>query len=575
MSDSNGQVRNWLLVECDDNMVEKLTHETGLSPIISRILVNRGITSMSEAEEFLNPSLTHLHDPSLLPDMDVGVELVAEAVVAGKKMLVHGDYDVDGVTSAALLVRSLRALNANVAYRLPHRQKEGYDIKPATIDEAAESGVSLIVTCDCGISAIEAVKHANELGIDVVITDHHEPGPILPDAKAIINPKRHDAAYPFPELAGVGVAFKFAQAIVRRLGFKEESFISKFIDLAALGTVGDVVPLLGENRAIVKYGLQAIPKSKKLGLQTMLRSTNLVGKQLTAYYLGFVLGPRINSVGRMDDASLALKLFLTSDNDEAIALASEMERCNAERKVEQERILAEAIVQAESKNLDNIRVLVLSSEGWNTGVVGIVAGRICEMFGRPAILIGRDEQSGIGHGSARSIAAFNIVEGLQHCHDLLGRFGGHALAAGLSIPLCNIDAFEAGINRLAADIIRDEDMVAAVLVDAELAPGDISHELACNIAGMEPFGMGNPEPLFMTRGLSVIHRQRVGDGSHLKMQVGCENGAPINCIAFGMGDYADVLEQGSLVDMCYNVRLNRFNGAETVQLVGKAIRPSS
>jgi len=562
----------WTVIETDDALVDRLASEAGVSPIIARLLVNRGITTPDEANSFFSPSFSHLYDPSLLPDLDVGVERLARAVESGEKICIHGDYDVDGITSTALLVRTLRALKANVSHRLPHRHREGYGIKPLAVEEALERGVGLIVTCDCGVTACDTVEIANERGIDVIVTDHHEPGPELPRAVAVINPKRADAAYPFPELAGVGVAFKFAQGLVKRLGLSQDSFISEFIDLAAIGTVGDVVPLIGENRIIVKHGLEALPQSKKVGLRTILKSAGLDGKPLTAYSLGFVIGPRINAVGRMGDAAAALRLLLTGDEAEAWTLTRDMERLNQERRAEQERILAEALEQVESKDLASTRVLVLSGAGWNSGVVGIVAGKICESYNRPTIMISRDEETGMGGGSARSTPAFVMIEGLRACADLLAGFGGHAQAAGLGIELAKLPEFEERINTLAAEWIPEEELVPRVEVEAELQSRDITEELADALVRMEPFGEGNPEPLFMTRGLSVVEKRRVGDGSHLKLRVRANDGQPIDCIAFGLGDAHDDLELGGCVDLCYNIRLNMFNGTRSVQLIGKAIR---
>lgn len=570
----NDYEAKWVTAECDEAAVERLAAESGIPKALARLLVARGVETGRQAEQFLNPSLDHLHDPALLPDVDVGVDRIADAMGKGEKILIHGDYDVDGITSTALLVRTLRALKADVEFRLPHRQKEGYDIKPAAIDKAAGIGASVVVTCDCGIGAHETVERARELGIDVIITDHHEPGAELPPALAVVNPKREDAAYPFPDLAGVGVAFKFAQVLVRKLGYNEDAFRSRFIDLVALGTVGDVVPLLDENRALVKFGLEAIPESKKVGLRTMLRSARLIGKPVTSYTLGFILGPRINAVGRMDDASLALRLLLTSDEAEAEQLAGHLERCNSERRAEQERILAEALEHVASKDISGARVLVLSGEGWNAGVIGIVAGKICEMFNRPAILINRDEAAEIGVGSARSIEKFHILDGLRRCDDLLGRYGGHALAAGLSIPLANLDEFAERINAVGFEMMAEEDIEARVIVDAELMPGEVTYDLAQSISSMEPFGSGNPEPLFATRAMSVAQKQRVGDGSHLKMALRSD-GVTLPCIFFGQGALADRLELGEPIDLCYSIRLNTFNGTQSVQLVGKAVNLSS
>ena len=311
MSNTPTQQVPWVVMKSDENLIKHLCNETGLSPLVIRLLVNRGVETKTDVNRFLHPSLSNLHDPFLLPDMEIGANRLAKAIKSGERICVHGDYDVDGITSTALLVRTLRALKANVEYRIPHRRNDGYDIKSSTVAMAAKRGVGLIITCDCGINACESVEYAASLGIDTIITDHHEPGDELPKALAAINPKRFDSDYPFTELAGVGVAFKLAQGLVRLLGHNEESFRDKFLDLATIGTVADVVPLLNENRIIVKHGLTSIERSKKIGLQTILNATNAFSKPMSVYYLGYVLGPRINAVGRMADAATALELLLT------------------------------------------------------------------------------------------------------------------------------------------------------------------------------------------------------------------------------------------------------------------------
>lgn len=562
----------WVVMECDDEAATRLAVEAGVSPIIARILLSRGIETTEQVRDYLNPSLSALHDPFLLPDMEAAAQRLALAVKNHEKICIHGDYDVDGVTGAALLIRALRALGAAVEYRLPHRKQEGYDIKTTTVEDAAANGIRLIVTCDCGINAIGPVERANELGVDVIITDHHEPGSVLPPALAVINPKRHDADYPFPELAGVGVAYKLAQALVRTLDSNEESFKARFIDLVTLGTVADVVPLVGENRAFVKHGLAAVASSKKVGIQTMLKVANLTGKPLNTYYMAFVLAPRINAMGRMDDATKALELLLTSDEGKAGLLAEEMERHNSDRKAEQERIMREAVEQVEAKDLENTRVLVLSAEGWNVGVVGIAAGKISEQYCRPTILLNRDELDGIAYGSGRSVDGFNLLDGLRHCDSLLGKYGGHAAAAGLSLSLANLGDFEEKINAYAMEMLPEEELVPRILMDAELDISDLSRELVDEIALLEPFGEGNMEPVFMSRGVTVVDRQRVGDGSHLRMRVRGSGNGSVSCIAFGLGEMESEVELGSAVDLCYSVRLNSFNGVESVQLVVKGIR---
>jgi len=562
----------WEVMDCDEDAVARLAAEAELSPVVARLLVNRGVTTAAAARDFLNPSLAALHDPFLLPDMEPAVERLARAVRGKEKIFVHGDYDVDGITAAALLVRTLRALGATVGYRLPHRRREGYDIKTATVERAAAAGAGVIVTCDCGINAVEPVARARELGVDVIVTDHHQLGAEMPPALAIVNPKRPDVAYPFRDLAGVGVAFKLAQALVRKLDSNEESFKARFVDLVTLGTVADVVPLLGENRVFVKHGLDAVSSSKKIGIQSLLKVANLAGKPLSTYYLGYVIGPRINAIGRIDDASKALELLLTQDEDQADEIAREMNRHNDERRAQQDRILKEAVSQIETKDLDSTLVLVLSAEGWNTGVVGLVAGKIAEMFCRPAIVLNRDEMSGMACGSARSIEGFDLLAGLHHCADLLDRYGGHSFAAGLSLSLANLGEFEAKINAYAAGVIAPEQLMPRITLDAELAPSDITRGLADSIAGLEPFGEGNPEPLFVSRGVKVLDCQRVGDGSHLRMRVDGDGAGPLSCICFGLGDLENSVELGSRVDLCYSIRLNAFNGVESVQLVVKAIR---
>jgi single-stranded-DNA-specific exonuclease len=564
----------WILLECDESQVAELAAQAGLPRVVARLLVNRGITTAKEAQCFFDPSLEHFHDPFLLPDMDVAVNRLVRAVRSGEKICVHGDYDVDGVTSTALLVRTLKALKANVTYHLPHRQRDGYGLKPQTVVELARQGTRLIVTCDCGVTALDAVAAANEKGVDVIVTDHHEPGLDLPEAIAVVNPKREDAAYPFPELAGVGVAFKLGQGLVRASGVDEELFITRFTDLAALGTVGDVVPLLGENRSIVKHGLDVLPETKKVGLRKMISCAGLAGKPLTAQCLAFILGPRLNAAGRMDDAASALRLLLTKNEDEAAFLIREIEVRNNERRAEQERVFSEALPQAERKAGAGRLVLVISGVGWNRGVIGIVAGKICELFNRPVVVISRDEQRGIGSGSARSIPEFNLVESLESCAELLDRFGGHALAAGLTIELSRLDEFEDRINAVASEKLVAAKLVPRVEIEAEVSPVELTVELAEMVSAMQPFGHSNPEPLFLTTGLKVAEVRRVGDGSHLKLQVCGRGSSVLSCIGFGFGDTAAQLTIGDLVDLCYSIRVDDYGGNEVVQLVLKGIRPS-
>jgi single-stranded-DNA-specific exonuclease len=568
--------KRWIPREPDDRCVETLTHELGLSPLLARLLVNRGIDTSQAADEFLNPALSRLHDPFGLPDMRPAVARVKQAVEKKEQILVHGDYDVDGISSAALLIRVLRALDAHVIARVPHRRKEGYDIKPLTVDEAKAKGVSLIITGDCGVTACETASRALDLGIDLVVTDHHEPGAELPRAVAVVNPRRSDCTYPFKDLAGVGVAFKLAQALVRELGHSEERFMPKFLDLVALGTVSDVAPLLGENRTLVKFGMQELAATKKVGLRALMRMCSLEGKPLSTHSLGFVLAPRINAVGRMDDSAVALELFLTRDEGEAIEIVQLLEQHNSERQKEQLRIWTEVSRLLSERDLDGRNVIVLAGPGWNAGVVGIVASKVVENYSRPAVLISADEERGIGTGSARSIEAFDIGSALDECRDVLLRCGGHALAAGVSINLEQLEAFEEKLNRIATEQITPEDLIPRMEVDGDLSLDEVSMELLDDLKRMEPFGMGNPEPLFITRNAGLVDKRQVGSAqAHLKMRVGQNGARATDCIAFGKGDAYDTLQVGSGVDLCYNIRLNEFNGNQSVQLMVKDLNPVS
>lgn len=568
----------WVVVKSDDELAACIASEVGVSIITARLLVNRGIKSAEEAEEFLAPSLDNLHDPMLLPDIDRGVERLAQAIEKKERILVHGDYDVDGVTSTALLVRTLRVLGAEVDHRLPHRRKEGYGIKPKVIDEAREAGVSLIVTTDCGITAFETAKRARECGIDIIITDHHEPSDRLPEAVAVIDPLRKDSQYPFPHLAGVGVALKFAQALVRRLGIKDKrlndkTYIGHYLDLASLGTIADVVPLTGENRIIARFGLKALGESKKIGIRTLIERMGLAERVPTSYHVGYMLGPRINAVGRMGDAALALDLMLTGDEQLAAELVELLEKYNRERQQEQAKMLRKAEEIMGEIDLDENPVLVVASEDWNTGVVGIVAGRLVDVYCRPSVVLSVDRSRNLAHGSARSIDAFNIIDALNECEDILINAGGHAKAAGLTLPADRLEEFRERLLDMAAEWISPEDLVPRVEVEAEIRPSEITYSLQREIERMEPFGECNPEPLFVTRGLEVAELWRVGqDGAHLKMRV-VGDGTALEAVAFGRGEMESEISRGSVIDLCYTLKTDKFNGSECVQLTVEDIKP--
>ena len=575
LTETRQNYRLWTEPERNLKAEETLSRELRVHPLTARLLCNRGLTGPAEADAFLRPDLKQLHDPFGLPDMDKAAHRIQEALANGETIFIHGDYDVDGVTSTALYVRALTALGAKLVYRIPHRKNDGYDIKIPAIDWANEQGASLVITSDCGIQAREAVAHANSLGLTVIITDHHEPGEILPPAFAIVNPHRHDSTYPFSQLAGVGVAFKTMQAVVRLVDpTHENAFIQKFLDLVACGTVADVMPLLGENRVFAYFGLKQLATTRKVGLRALLAGAGIdTTRPLSAESVGFGIGPRINAVGRLDDAALALDLMLTGDPEEAQLLVEKMNAFNVERQLTQKRILEEARKIVESRDLDLTRILVVASPGWNAGVVGIVAGKLVDAYYRPAIVIGVSDDETRGKGSARSIPGFDMFEGIQLCRELLESCGGHEMAAGLSLTMENLDAFEAKINAHAHATMTDADFVPRLMHDGLIEPGDLSLSLLEEWSAFAPFGQANPEPRFASQSLLICEARRIGkDMSHLKMRVRATAMDPTDCVAWGQGDWADRAGPGDTLEAVYTPQVNEWNGRRLLQLNIKDLR---
>ncbi len=561
----------------DAKAEQTLVRELCIHPLTARLLCNRGLKDAAEADAFLRPDLRQLHDPFGLPDMDKAAHRIQDALASGETIFVHGDYDVDGVTSTAVYVRTLLALGAKLIYRVPHRKNDGYDIKAQAINWAHEQGATLVITSDCGIQAREAVAHANSLGMTVIITDHHEPGEVLPPAYAVVNPHRHDSTYPFPNLAGVGVAFKTMQAVVRLVQPTHESaFIQKFLDLVACGTVADVMPLLGENRVFASFGLKQLATTRKVGLRALLDGAGIdTSKPLSAESVGFGIGPRINAVGRMDDAALALDLMLTGDPEEARMLVEKLNAFNVERQQAQRRILEEAKAIVGGLDLDKIKVLVIASPGWNAGVVGIVAGKLVEAYYRPAIVIGVNDAETHGKGSARSIKGFDMFQGMQLCRDLLESCGGHEMAAGLSLTMENLAAFGDRINAHAHATMTDEDFIPRLAHDGMIDPSTLSLDLLEDWARLAPFGQANPEPRFASEELLICDAKRIGkDMSHLKMRVRSGAMEPTDCIAWGQGDWADRAGPGDRLEAVYTPQINEWNGRRLLQLNVKDLRRS-
>ena len=560
--------KDWKIKDLDPKGQVELSEALGVHPIVAQVLINRGIgvEDLDFARQFLNSDLTQLHDPFLMKGMKEAVERVKQAQTKKEKVLVFGDYDVDGVTSSALLNRALDRLGVDVIHHIPHRMTDGYGLNHSVGEFAKDNGVSLILTIDCGISAVEEVKGIVALGIDVVIFDHHEPDEgNLPPAYAIVDPKQNDCNYPFKELASVGLAAKFNQALFGKL---EEGIL----DLVAIGTVADIVPLQGENRIFVKQGLPLVQRTKNLGLRALLESAKVVGKTITPYYVGFILGPRINASGRMDSALTALDLFLAKDAAEAKRLAAELEGLNLDRQKMQKEVIAEATqIAEESFNEETDRVIVLSKEGWHKGVLGIVASRITEKFYRPSVVI--SVQEGVGTASCRSVDGFHLYDTLNSCSEYLEAFGGHEGAAGLTIKEEKIESFRAQINEVAERTLSTKRLKPVLTIESEIALSEINLALANVMEDLEPFGEANPMPIFCTRNLIVKGQPQVLGKGTLKFWV-TEGKRAISVVGFGMANLAPKLKHGGQVDLAYQIAIDSWNKAPTPQLMLKDLKIS-
>lgn len=531
---------------------DNLSKELGISKILSQILANRGITTAAEAEKFLNPDLKDLFDPYCFSDMPKAVELVKRAAENSKSVMIFGDYDVDGVTSVAVLKKALSRLGIKAAHYIPHRIKEGYGLNKNIARIAAEQNIGLLITVDCGTNSYEEIKQLRKHNIEVVITDHHESSRNdKSPASALINPKVEGSGYKYRDLAGVGVAFKFAQAITGEKLFDE-------LDLVSLGTVTDIVPLNGENRIIVKNGLGRIVASKKVGLQALIESSGIKNKKITPTFVSYILGPRLNASGRMGDADLSLSLLLSDDEKEAAALAKEIEAHNRQRQKIEGKIMSEAenLINSEV-NFKEHKVIVIAKEDWHHGVIGIVASKLANRFYRPTILISLSQD--LCKGSGRSIKNFHLFQALLDCKDHLENFGGHQYAVGLVIARDNIEEFKKKINRLAEEKLMLEDLLPSLHIDIELPLSDLSENIIEELEKLEPFGEGNPGPLFYSRALKLRGEPQVLGRGTLKFWVNDGN-VTYQAIGFGMSNLKDSLTGADSFDLIYTPRMDSWNG---------------
>jgi single-stranded-DNA-specific exonuclease len=526
---------------------------------LAALLVQRGAGEEGRARAFLRPEIESLADPMTLAGMAEAVRVVSEVVRAKGRILVHGDYDVDGQCATALLTRVLRAAGADVVPFVPHRLRDGYDFSMAGVSKAKEVGAALVITCDCGITAVESVAAAKGLGMRVVVTDHHLPPEILPAADAIVDPQRPDDSSDLKTLCGTGIAFKLAQALAPALGLPD-TLPLHFLDHVALATVADLVPLVGENRILVRHGLKLLAKTRWAGLRALVEVSDLDPEKLRASHLGYMIGPRLNAIGRLGDAFDGVRLLLTDDPVEAATLARELDRINEERQALDQKTLDQALAQLDAEgDPERDAALVLAAEGWHPGVVGIVASRVVERYGRPTFLLALD--GGIGKGSGRSISGFDLHSALHECADLLERWGGHKMAAGLTLKRENLAAFRERFAAVGRERLAPADLGPRQRIDLELPLSEATVDLEKLCRHLEPTGLGNPGPVFGAKGVTWGQPKVVGSG-HLKGSL-TANGARLDAIAFGWADRAPDLMRP--VDVAFRLEENSFNGRTTLQ----------
>ncbi|NWF51909.1 MAG: single-stranded-DNA-specific exonuclease RecJ [Nitrospirae bacterium] len=573
--------RRWFINRTNQEYINYLSKVSSLTPPVVQVLINRGLKTLNDISEFLNPRLSNISDPFELYGINTAVERIKDAMRRNERILIHGDYDADGLVSTAIMVHALRLLGLDVHYFIPNRGLHGYGFNFTGLQRAIELGAKLIITVDCGITSFETVSLSKKEGIDVIITDHHEPliglpdeeflppQAGLPDAIAVINPKIPNfksGAGQISNLSGAGVAFKLVQALsmIQDSGFE----VQEFLDLTAIGTIADAVPLIGENRVLVKEGLRFIENGTRPGLDALKKVAGINVKELKSGLLSFTIIPRINAAGRVSDANDVVKLLLTDSHDEAIKISSWLDKLNSERQKREEEIYQEAIFGLNSKGVRS--AIVLSSEGWHPGIIGIVASRIAETFYRPTFIISLEGKS--ARGSARSIPPFNIYRGLAGCREFLTDFGGHRQAAGFRLNAENIPSFEEKINMIVSETLTENDLTPTVEIDADVNLSHINFKLINEFNMLEPLGPGNPEPLLGSKGLEVYYPRIVGS-NHLKMKLR-QQSCSIDAIGFDMAGLIEVLGESKRIDAVFTPFINEWEGTKQLQLNLKAIRTS-
>lgn len=559
--------KKWEFYNYDDKKVEELTEKYNISELLATVLVNRNIIEDDDVKLFLEPTREDFGDPYLMPDMEKAVTRIMSAIENNERTIIYGDYDVDGITSITVLSKFLKERGLNVGYYIPNRLNEGYGLNQNAIKKIADEGYKLIITVDCGISGIQEVDYANSLGMEVIVTDHHEPLEELPNAIAVVDCKRKDNKYPYNSLAGVGVAFKLCQAIGIKLGLEEKEYL-KYLDVVCIGTISDIVPLINENRVITKLGLKLVEKTRSPAIKALLNAANY--KEINSTTVSFGIAPRINACGRMGHEKDALDLFLTENIVEANSITSKLNEYNRKRQEIEKKIFDEAIIEIKKENLNESSVIVLGKEGWHHGVIGIVSSKITEMFYKPSILVCFEGE--IGKGSGRSIPGFDLHSALCLSSKYLEKYGGHEMAVGLSLKKNNFNRFKAELEKIAKEA-NIEEYVPVIKIDKEINNKDISISNIESLKLLEPYGESNAVPIFLYRNLKIDSIRALSEGKHLKLTLKDKN-TIINAIGFNMGEYAEEYLIGDKVDVIGNLEINEYNGNSFVQINMKDLRKS-
>lgn len=558
--------KKWKIYDLDEEKVDNLVKKYNINKLLASVLINRNIEE-SQIDVFLNPTRQNFHNPFLMPDMDIAVERIIKAIDNKEKIIIYGDYDVDGITSITVLKSFLKDRGIEVDQYIPNRLEEGYGLNKPAIDEIARKQYSLMITVDCGISGVEEIEYANSLGIETIITDHHEVGDVLPKAVAIVDAKRKDNQYPCRDLAGVGVVFKLIQAIGIKLGLDEKEYL-KYLDIVCVGTISDIVPLVDENRVIAKLGLMLVRQTKNMGLKSLLNSSGY--KNIDSNTISFGVAPRINACGRMGHADEALKLFLSKDIYEVNELTKSLNDYNRLRQEKEKEIYEDALIQIKDKKLDEKNVIIIGGENWHHGVIGIVSSKITDMFFKPSILLCYEDD--LAKGSGRSIPGFDLHEALMRCQDKIEKFGGHSMAIGITIKRDMFNEFSEKFQNIVKEYDIDQ-IIPIVNIDSKINLNEINKEIIESLKMLEPFGEGNKMPIFIFKNLRIDSIRSLTEGKHIKMTLKDEN-TVINSIGFNLGYLANEYKIGDKIDVAGTIEVNSFKGVESLQINIKDIMKS-